>query len=383
MRPGSKASVTTRKRLTTRAAASAKSPRAKKEPTSRKEPVDPKRGATAKALRAVLARPRAAKRAEAPAATAPGRRAVFIDVENTSSEERLFEVLEALQIDRAERSTQISAVGNWRAISQRLGRRLGAVGAQLVHSAPAPGVRDWSDLWIAVAAGCWLGRAAPGDVLEIISNDRAFDAVGDAAAAVGVTFRRLLLRRGAAEAASEVHAEPARARRSRGGRRRRGRGASTSAATPSVPLRQPPGSQPALPVGAVAEPHGASATEMMAVIDQLTGADTGRWINLDVLEKALKTRGFSRPPGSPRLVTRLRALKDVEVDSHGRVRLLPAPIPAPGDAAVAEARAPRAGTAARRRRRRRSSASGTGADAPPSEMASAVAAPPHGEPATN
>ena len=37
--------------------------------------------------------------------------------------------------------------------------------------------------------------------------------------------------------------------------------------------------------------------------------------------KALKSEGFSRPPGSPRLVTRLRALKEMEIDSHGRVRL--------------------------------------------------------------
>ena len=47
-------------------------------------------------------------------------------------------------------------------------------------------------------------------------------------------------------------------------------------------------------------------------------------MNLDVLETALKHEGFSRPPGSLRLVTRLRNLKDVEVDAHGRVRIPPA-----------------------------------------------------------
>ncbi len=60
---------------------------------------------------------------------------------------------------------------------------------------------------------------------------------------------------------------------------------------------------------------------MIAVIRRLTHDEPGRWINLDVLEKALKHEGFSRPPGSPRLVTRLRNIKDVEVDAHGRVRV--------------------------------------------------------------
>ena len=60
---------------------------------------------------------------------------------------------------------------------------------------------------------------------------------------------------------------------------------------------------------------------MIALINRLTDNQPGRWVNLDILEKALKSEGFARPPGSPRLVTRLRALKDVEIDSHGRVRL--------------------------------------------------------------
>jgi hypothetical protein len=60
---------------------------------------------------------------------------------------------------------------------------------------------------------------------------------------------------------------------------------------------------------------------MTTLIARLTDGQAGRWVNLDVLERALKTEGFSRPPGSPRLVTRLRAIKDVEIDSHGRVRL--------------------------------------------------------------
>ncbi len=371
--------MTTTKRSTPRSAATTKSPRAKKKSSSPTKAATAKRGATAKALRTVVAPARAAKRMPAAPAVSPGRRAVFIDVENTSSEERLFEVLEALHIDRAERPTQVSAVGNWRTISQRLGRHLGAVGAQLVHSAPAPGVRDWSDLWIAVAAGCWLGRAAPGDVLEIVSNDRAFDAVGDAAAALGVTFRRLLLRRGATEAATEVAAEPKPTRRSRSGRRRRGRGTGAGPSS-ATPMAHPSRAPAAPPVAAEAEPHGASATQMMAVIDQLTGGDAARWVNLDVLEKALKTRGFSRPPGSPRLVTRLRALKDVEIDAHGRVRLLatapPGSVPEPG----ADAPAPAPRPAAKRRRRRRSG-SGNGTVPAAAGPQSAAAVPTESEPA--
>jgi hypothetical protein len=56
------------------------------------------------------------------------------------------------------------------------------------------GVPDWSDLRIAAAAGVWLGEARPGDRIEIVSDDRAFDAVGDVAAGLGVTFRRVSYR---------------------------------------------------------------------------------------------------------------------------------------------------------------------------------------------
>src|SRR5439155_411329 len=155
----------------------------------------------------------------APAAPRSGPRyAVFIDVENTSSEIDLVRVLEDLNIDRAK--TDLTAVGNWRVVGQHPAELLAQRGAHLVHSAPAPRVPDWSDLWIAVTAGMWLGRAAPGDALDILSDDRAFDAVGDAAARLGVAFRRVTYRSGAAvaeratAAAADDHA---------GGRRRRRR----------------------------------------------------------------------------------------------------------------------------------------------------------------
>lgn len=329
----------------------------------------------------------------------PGRRAIFIDVENTSSEDALFKVIDALQIDPRRRNVSLAAVGNWRTIGPTVGRRLAAAGAQLIHSAPARGVRDWSDLWIAVAAGCWIGQATPGDRLEIVSNDRAFDAVGDAAAARGIDFRRIPHSRGSAAAAvtaerpestEEEGEAPRRPRRSRGGRRRGRRGSerppteagtNEAAATPTAedrprpsrsassrrspagprtsrpqpaPAAAPPAAAThALPTGPAAAPedggevHGASAGQIVILIRRLTNDESSRWVNLDVLERALKQEGFSRPAGSPRLVTRLRALKHLELDSNGRVRLAqpvsseaPPPHAAPAAATEPESASP-------------------------------------------
>ena len=97
-------------------------------------------------------------------------------------------------LDRVGTRTDFVAVGNWRVIGHDTARLLARHGAQLLHSAPAVGVKDWSDLRIAVAAGVWLGTARPGDILEIVSDDRAFDAVGDVATSLGISFRRLSYR---------------------------------------------------------------------------------------------------------------------------------------------------------------------------------------------
>ena len=52
-------------------------------------------------------------------------------------------------------------------------------------------------------------------------------------------------------------------------------------------------------------------------------------ITLDALSNALKSRGFRRTPGSPRLITRLRNLKGIEVTRTGIVRLMEGSAPAP------------------------------------------------------
>ena len=45
-------------------------------------------------------------------------------------------------------------------------------------------------------------------------------------------------------------------------------------------------------------------------------------VTLDALANALKARGFSRPPGSPRLITRLRRLRELAVSRSGHITLV-------------------------------------------------------------
>jgi len=100
-----------------------------------------------------------------------------------------------LLFDHLAASTDFYATGNWGVVGDESARLLAHHGAQLLHSAPAPGVQDWSDLRIGGAAGLGLGAARAGDRIDIVSDDRAFDAVGDVAATLGVSFTRLSYRR--------------------------------------------------------------------------------------------------------------------------------------------------------------------------------------------
>jgi hypothetical protein len=258
------------------------------------------------------------------------RRAIFFDVENTSRPEHIARVIEHLAVDRLGRLTDLIAVGNWRVASQDSARLLARHGAQLVHSAPSTGVRDWSDLRIAVSAGVWLAGARAGDVIEIVSDDRAFDAVGDVAASLGVAYRRLSFRSLAGMPRTEVPEREPEAEAHAGGRRRRGRRRGRHEAAPRPVHHAPahhatPPPQHRAPHHAAPEPAGEAHTaphdEIVGVARELmAGSDRGS-VSLDTLANALKSRGFRRPPGSPRLITRLRRIKELEVSRSGLITL--------------------------------------------------------------
>jgi hypothetical protein len=351
------------------------------------------------------------------------RRAIFFDVENTSRAEHIARVIDHLAVDRLGKRTEFVAVGNWKVIGPDTARLLSHHGAQLVHSAPAAGVRDWSDLRIAVSAGVWLASARPGDIIEIVSNDRAFDAVGDVAAGLGIAFRRLAYQ-GLSGLSSPV-SEPSplefegdgRSRRRRRGRRRGRSGmagpaygqqapyqgrppleprrgpehvrpadhrrpepapresprpepAPRESARPEPASREParaehPPREPArpehprpaperpeparavdhhrehrrpvdhLPAGALPtaaasgngaeaeSPHTAPHDEIVALIRDLIHHTPSRRVSIDSLANTLKARGFRRTPGSPRLITRLRRIKEVDVSPTGIITLSP------------------------------------------------------------
>jgi hypothetical protein len=261
------------------------------------------------------------------------RRGIFFDVENSSRPEHVAAVLDHLKIDHLSRLTDLVAMGNWKVASGDTARLLAQRGAQLVHSAPSTGVKDYSDLRIAVAAGVWLAAARPGDLIEIITDDQAFDAVGDVAAGLGVTFHRLSFRAlagmGLLPPAPKLPEEVRSGGRGRGrGRGRRGRGGRPDQrpAVSHAPSHRPPSVHPApahhAPAVAAGGPaHTAPAEEIRAVVDELL-LTSPIGVTLDALSNALKSRGFRRPPGSPRLITRLRNLKGIEVTRNGIVRLL-------------------------------------------------------------
>jgi len=234
------------------------------------------------------------------------RHAIFYDVENTSSPDDVSRVVALLEVDRSRCDTQLVAVGNWRVIGQETARLLAKQGAELVHSAPSTGVRDWSDLRIAVDAGIWLGSAKPGDMLDVVSDDQAFDAVGDVAATLGVRFRRIPSR-DRVRVAPEPERGRARGRVSGGG-----------------------GGGGALPASSDGQ---ASHENILAFVHRLMPSESSGQggVSLDALSNALKDAGFSRAPGSFRLITRLRRMKELRVNSDGIIRFA-----SPEDAKAAE-----------------------------------------------
>jgi hypothetical protein len=266
-------------------------------------------------------------------------------------------VIEHLEVDRTGRRTDFVAVGNWRVIGHDSARLLARHGAHLIHSAPSVGVRDWSDLRIAVGAGVWLASARAGDVLEIITSDRAFDAVGDVAASLGIEFRRLSHQgiTGATEARAPVREAPTASRSAsyRGRGRRRGPWRDRPAPSAPAPVASAPvvsappdpapprevepvviaPPPPPLAAGHPAE-HAAQTAprdELIALVHDLMQRSPGRPLTLDTLANALKSRGFSRPPGSPRLITRLRRIKEIALSRTGVVTLVANQDPVPAE----------------------------------------------------
>jgi len=270
------------------------------------------------------------------------RRAIFFDVENTSRPEHIDRVIEHLGVDRIGWRTELIAVGNWKVVGRDTARLLARHGAHLVHSAPSVGVSDWSDLRIGVAAGVWLAGARPGDILEVITDDRAFDAVGDVAASLGIAFRRLSHHGLVGTHAATPTAAPDARRRRRGRGRRRGwRDGGPAQAAPPPPGPGVP--EPATPPIAETpgEPHTAPHDEIIAVVRDLMQRSPTRVVTIDTLANALKARGFSRPPGSPRLITRLRRIKEISVSRSGVIALLGDGAAGPAEVVTASAPAAR------------------------------------------
>jgi hypothetical protein len=104
---------------------------------------------------------------------------------------------------------------------------------------------------------------------------------------------------------------------------------------------------------ALAEPHTAPHDEIIAIVRDLVRRSTGRAVTIDNLANALKVRGFSRPPGSPRLITRLRRLKEISLSASGVITLLDAAGPPPEAPAGPEPREVAAVPSPSRRRRGR------------------------------
>ena len=69
------------------------------------------------------------------------------------------------------------------------------------------------------------------------------------------------------------------------------------------------------------EPHTAPHDEIIGLVRELLASAPGG-VSLDALANALRERGFSRPPGSPRLITRLRRIKELDVGRSGTIRLI-------------------------------------------------------------
>src|SRR5437773_11672676 len=140
-----------------------------------------------------------------------------------------------------------------------------------------------------------------------------------------------------------------RGRRGRGGRpRQRPPQLAPAPVAPveRLPIREAPADESA---------HSAPHDEIVGVVRELVERTSDHSVLIDTLANALKSRGFRRPPGSPRLITRLRRIKELSVSPTGMITLVGEPERAEAVAAgvAAEAAVPEPSTGGRRRRSRR------------------------------
>src|SRR4029077_3735488 len=97
-----------------------------------------------------------------------------------------------------------------------------------------------------------------------------------------------------------------------------------------LPIREAPADE-----SAPTAPH----DEIVGVVQELVERTPDQSVLIDTLANALKSRGFRRPPGSPRLITRLRRIKELSVSPTGMITRV-APRADDGDRAVAPSEPP-------------------------------------------
>ena len=119
------------------------------------------------------------------------RHLLVVDVDESSGVDEIARLLADLEPRILRADTELLAVGDWRALVDEAAALLVRRGVRLVPSAPHLDRGSRRGVPIAVAIGLWLSGSAPGAALEILSEDHAFDTVGEVATSRGAIFRRL------------------------------------------------------------------------------------------------------------------------------------------------------------------------------------------------
>ena len=134
------------------------------------------------------------------------------------------------------------------------------------------------------------------------------------------------------------------------------------AAPPAAPVERVPVPAPPRDESGHTAPH----DEIVEVVRELVKRTTDHSVLIDTLANDLKSRGFRRPPGSPRLITRLRRIKELSVSPTGMITLVealpsvddvtspePPSGPEPGNELQSDGDGSGSGAGVRRRRRGR------------------------------